>query len=1399
MSGENDQDLFGTDLLSEALGQSGLNLDDLLGNPPGSFLPQSLFDFGDVRPDDFDFLDNFNLNGDFIPEAPYPTLTSSNNSRVTSNNVNTQRNVQVSQVQQTFLGPQPTFPNVASSGTVFPTPRQLPPRCQTPQSVSKPSINSNVPRLQSSTSPILLDLLNSGSNNSVSSNSMSNISDAAKKELTKKDVSRLWSNHDVSLNHVGEDNDTVSDENEDEEDEEEELGQTDTYAEYVPSKLRLGRRHPDPVVETSSLSSVTPPDIWYRLMFPNEVIDNCYLSALQLEAVVYACQQHETFLADGTRAGFLIGDGAGVGKGRTVAGVIYENYLLGRKRAIWLSVSNDLRYDAVRDLKDLGCHINVHPLNKFKYDAKISSKRNGSFKKGVIFSTYSSLIGESQGSGKYNTRMGQLLQWCGSDFDGVIVLDECHKAKNLVPTGSSKPTKTGLAVLGLQSKLPKARVIYCSATGASEPKNMAYMSRLGIWGPGTPFREFNDFIQAVERRGVGAMEIVAMEMKLRGMYMTRQLSFAGVTFDIKELPLAKDFIEMYDASVKLWREAREKFEKAADLMEADSRVKKTIWGQFWSAHQRFFKYLCIASKVRNVVSISRDALNSGKCVIVGLQSTGEARTLEQLEESGGELNDFVSTAKGVLQALIEKHFPAADRKKFADLFGIDNDANDKLYDQSSSLASGQLTPRKRKQKVSKPAKPKKMKTALERIWNLSSGSDSESDESQKSNGENELFNVHKNNGRNDGAAESCNSSAAEEEDDSNPFGVSGSDDEDPWLHRKSRKSSKNKSQTGSPDSSYNALAAAGLKVGGLPWSTPGQRTKQPNGLESQHSWNPAGGLKTLHHSASAPAFSSLTAANSPGPLANSAADMCRAMKRELLDKLDVLSKCLPPNTLDELIDELGGPDNVAEMTGRKGRVVSNEDGTVSYQSRSKQDVPLEIINVVEKNRFMDGQKSIAIISEAASSGISLQADRRAKNQRRRVHITLELPWSADKAIQQFGRSHRSNQVSAPEYLFLISELAGERRFASIVAKRLESLGALTHGDRRATESQDLSRYNIDNKYGRAALEAVLKAVTGQSAPTIPPPQDYKGEFFQDVRTALIGVGLVVKDDKNNVTILDKDFTNISRFLNRILGVEVELQNHLFAYFMKTLSVVVQQAKRTGRWDEGILDLGAHGEAVTNLSVQTFAGNSTMGTATTELHTISVERGMSWEDSFELRRSQSHPEDGYYLSNQVRNHKKTAILVMCQSRSKKKDVINVYRPNTGLQTKQDTLEDVKKKYKKVLDHEAQSSWVDQYESALSQCNHAYWKGNCKRMTLGLSCEVGRRQRTFHILSGSVLSVWSKVESVLAGQSGANSKIQIVRCRKSDGSRIVGCLIPSNCVPALTRALTPDTQREPILIM
>ena len=80
------------------------------------------------------------------------------------------------------------------------------------------------------------------------------------------------------------------------------------------------------------------------------------------------------------------------------------------------------------------------------------------------------------------------------------------------------------------------------------------------------------------------------------------------------------------------------------------------------------------------------------------------------------------------------------------------------------------------------------------------------------------------------------------------------------------------------------------------------------------------------------------------------------MKEKLLQKLEVLSPHLPTNTLDELIDGLGGPGKVAEMTGRRGRVVSLPDGSVQYQLRSESDISLELLNITEKQRFMDGKK-----------------------------------------------------------------------------------------------------------------------------------------------------------------------------------------------------------------------------------------------------------------------------------------------------------------------------------------------------------------------------------------------------------------------------------------------------------
>ncbi|XP_049824362.1 protein strawberry notch isoform X2 [Aethina tumida] len=1159
-------------------------------------------------------------------------------------------------------------------------------------------------------------------------------------QLSNKAVQSMWMNQvDKPMHHQ-----------EEEEVDDEEMGVAETYADYMPSKLKLGRKHPDPVVETASLSSVAPADVWYKLSIPDETIKAGHLSALQLESITYASQAHEHILPDGSRAGFLIGDGAGVGKGRTIAGIIYENYLKGRKRAIWVSVSNDLKYDAERDLRDIGAgKIDVHALNKFKY-AKISSAINNNVKKGVVFSTYSALIGESNSAGgKYKSRLKQLLQWCGQDFDGLIIFDECHRAKNLCPVGSSKPTKTGLTVLELQNKLPKARVVYASATGASEPRNMAYMVRLGMWGEGTPFGEFADFISAVEKRGVGAMEIVAMDMKLRGMYIARQLSFHGVAFKIEEVPLSKDFEKVYDASVKLWVEAMQKFHEAAELVDAENRMRKTMWGQFWSSHQRFFKYLCIAAKVPHAVVLAHEAIKMGKCVVIGLQSTGEARTLEQLERDDGELTDFVSTAKGVFQTLVEKHFPAPDRNRIQRLLGLEPLSSKKANGSGGGGGDDGHSSKR---------KPQRQAAARANKRNKWSTSDSDNDSVKSSDSEFQMSGPES-----EISEEHSDSNASS---DFNPFGSDSDSDNDPWMRSSKKKGKKQKK---------------------APKKKPASTQDKLSQLIQQKTLKAKANGSGLDYKAGAPP--------------KDAIERACCMKEELLAKIERLGDKLPPNTLDQLIDELGGPENVAEMTGRKGRVVSTEDGGIQYESRSETDVPLETLNLTEKQRFMDGEKDVAIISEAASSGISLQSDRRVKNQRRRVHITLELPWSADRAIQQFGRTHRSNQVNAPEYVFLISDLAGERRFASIVAKRLESLGALTHGDRRATETRDLSQFNIDNKYGRSALEATMKAIMGYEAPIVSPPKDYRGDFFKDVAAALVGVGLIVNSESMpGVLSLDKDYNNMSKFLNRILGMPVELQNRLFRYFTDTLAAIITSAKRSGRFDLGILDLGAGGEVVKRVRTVTFLRKHATGTAPTELHTVHVERGMSWPEALDKLSDLTGQYEGFWLSHQIRNNKHTAILAVKfetgtskKKESKKDQMYTVYRPNTGLQFKQESLAELEKKYKKVESSEAEKAWVDQYDASVNTCSHAYWRGNCRNVSIGHDCEIGLRRRTYNVVSGSVLSVWSRVEGVLASKNGSQNKMQVIRLRTKDDFKIVGTLIPKNCVDALIEALSSDAEK------
>ncbi|XP_049445011.1 protein strawberry notch homolog 2 isoform X2 [Epinephelus fuscoguttatus] len=1016
-----------------------------------------------------------------------------------------------------------------------------------------------------------------------------------------------------------------------EEEETEELGHVDTYAEYRPSKSTIGISHPDIVVETNTLSSVPPPDITYTLSIPESTIKCGLLSALQLEAIIYACQQHEVILQNNQRAGFLIGDGAGVGKGRTVAGIILENYLKGRKKALWFSISNDLKFDAERDLKDIDAPtIPVHALNKIKYGDTATSE-------GVLFATYSALIGESQAGGQHRTRIKQILDWCKPDFDGVIIFDECHKAKN------ATSTKMGKAVLDLQNKLPRARVVYASATGASEPKNMIYMSRLGIWGEGTPFRAFDDFLHAIEKRGVGAMEIVAMDMKVSGMYIARQLSFSGVSFRIEEIGLDSDFKLVYNKAAKLWAEALQVFMRAADELGLVSR--KSLWGQFWSSHQRFFKYLCIAAKVRCLVELAQKELQAGKCIVIGLQSTGESRTREVLDENDGHLDRFVSAAEGVFQSLVTKHFPSEKQRR-----------------EKAPGNKRKRKPRGRHTKVPKHT------VDSGGVINISDDSSSDSD-------------------------------GMDTDSNSSPDSLLDNDD-----------------------------------------------------------------VIFVNHTSCQTA-------------------RIEEMKQGLLNKISELGKELPLNTLDELIDKFGGPDKVSEMTGRKGRVVRRPDGSVRYESRAEQGLTIDHINIKEKDRFMSGEKHVAIISEAASSGISLQADKRVKNQRRRVHMTLELPWSADRAIQQFGRTHRSNQVTAPEYIFLISELAGERRFASIVAKRLESLGALTHGDRRATESRDLSKYNFENKYGTKALDKITKAILGHIENKVPPPKGYPGGeamFFRDMKLGMMDVGIFCREPRFGIS-TEKD-CSITKFLNRILGLEVHKQNYLFQYFTDNFDYLIEKDKKEGKYDMGILDLAPGNDEIYEEKQETFltVGNPQDGQVV--LYKISVDRGMPWDEAYNRSLKLSGPEEGFYLSLKLRgNH--PCVLLAEQGRGKN---FIVYKPNIGKQTHPESLDNLHQRYRKVTPEEARDSWENQFTFSFKKCSHANWNGKCKKIEEGQECLQGMRLRQYHMLCGALLRVWKRVSDVVSDIT-SSSILQIVRLKTKQHNKQVGIKIPENCVARVREEL------------
>lgn len=471
---------------------------------------------------------------------------------------------------------------------------------------------------------------------------------------------------------------------------------------YEPHRLQRiciegAAAHPTPLVQSAAMASVAPPTPSYRPHLPARVLAEGLLSEAQLESVVYAGEAHQTFLsgwfsvnesfdrlmpvAEGDegsvrfRRGWFLGDGTGAGKGRQAAGIIADSWIKGRRKALWISKSDKLIEDAKRDWAAIGGEpLQIVPLARYGQGTDI---RLGD---GILFTTYATLrTGEARGK---PSRLAQILAWLGREFDGVIIFDEAHAMANAAGStserGDKAPSQQGLAGLRLQNACAQARIVYISATGATTVENLAYASRLGLWGAGEmPFATRGDFVAALEAGGVAAQEVLARDLKALGLYAARSLSYHGVEVEMLEHALTTEQIRIYDAYAQAFQIIHGNLEEALKVANItgssgkalNAHAKAAARSAFESNKQRFFNHLITAMKIPSLIASIETDLAQGNAAIIQIVSTNEAlldRRLAQIPVAEwGDLSIDITPREYVLDYLANA-FPVQLYETFTD-------------------------------------------------------------------------------------------------------------------------------------------------------------------------------------------------------------------------------------------------------------------------------------------------------------------------------------------------------------------------------------------------------------------------------------------------------------------------------------------------------------------------------------------------------------------------------------------------------------------------------------------------------------------------------------------------------------------------------------------------------------
>ncbi|TXG98614.1 MAG: methylase [Nevskiaceae bacterium] len=468
------------------------------------------------------------------------------------------------------------------------------------------------------------------------------------------------------------------------------------YEPYALQAIRIpgAEPHPTRLVQSAAMASAAPPRPTYRPMLPADIRSR--LSEAQLETVIYAGEAHAGHLAGSWtvdanfdtvsaapdaaeaavrfRRGFMLGDGTGAGKGRQSAGILLDNWLRGRRKALWISKSDKLIEDAQRDWQALGQErLLITPLARFAQGKPIT------LAEGILFTTYATL--RSDDRGEKVSRVRQIVDWLGRDFDGVIIFDESHAMQNAGggkgERGDVAASQQGRAGLRLQHALPEARIVYVSATGATSVHNLAYAQRLGLWGgEDFPFATRAEFVAAIEAGGVAAMEVLARDLRALGLYTARSLSYEGVEYDLLEHPLSPEQRRIYDAYAGAFAVIHNNLDAAMEAANITGRegtlnrqAKSAARSAFESTKQRFFGHLLTSMKTPTLLRAIEGDLAAGHASVVQIVSTGEAlmerRLAEIPTEEWNDLNTDLSPREYVLSYL-QQSFPVQLHEPFTD-------------------------------------------------------------------------------------------------------------------------------------------------------------------------------------------------------------------------------------------------------------------------------------------------------------------------------------------------------------------------------------------------------------------------------------------------------------------------------------------------------------------------------------------------------------------------------------------------------------------------------------------------------------------------------------------------------------------------------------------------------------